>query len=266
MFLKYCGMEYCPQIKFLEVIVMTKKILAVVMALALMLTACTVAFAEETPTDVVPVLKLDANSGEGTMEDIAVNDAGVVVVPENVFTKNNFDFTGWNTNADGSGTAYEIGAEIALREDLTLFAQWIYKGVTLVEYTVTYDANGGEGETVDEYGPYIEGMYAYTAYNNFTKGTATFVEWNTAADGSGQSYGEDEMFEIYEDVVLYAIWEGGEEEVPSEPEVQEPIVEEPEEVVTETDENPETGSASAAGAVVAGVVALGALVVLKKRD
>ena len=245
---------------------MTKKILAVVMALALMLTACTVAFAEETPTDVVPVLKLDANSGEGTMEDIAVNDAGVVVVPENVFTKNNFDFTGWNTNADGSGTAYEIGAEIALREDLTLFAQWIYKGVTLVEYTVTYDANGGEGETVDEYGPYIEGMYAYTAYNNFTKGTATFVEWNTAADGSGQSYGEDEMFEIYEDVVLYAIWEGGEEEVPSEPEVQEPIVEEPEEVVTETDENPETGSASAAGAVVAGVVALGALVVLKKRD
>ena len=112
-------------------------------------------------------------------------------------------------------------------------------------------------------------MYAYTAYNNFTKGTATFVEWNTAADGSGQSYGEDEMFEIYEDVVLYAIWEGGEEDeiIEDDPIVDdEPIVEEPEEVVTETDENPETGSASAAGAVVAGVVALGALVVLKKRD
>ena len=247
---------------------MMKKILAVVMALALMMTACTVAFAEETPTDVVPVLQLDANGGEGTMEDIAVDNDGAVVVPENAFTKNNFDFTGWNTNADGSGDAYEVGAKITLDAPLKLFAQWIYKGVTLVEYTVTYDANGGEGETLDEYGPYIEGGYAYTVYNNFTKGTATFVEWNTAPDGSGQSYGEEEMFEIYEDVVLYAIWEGGEEEVPSEPEVKDPIVEEPEEVVTETDEqndNPETGSASAAGAVVAGVVALGALVILKKR-
>ncbi len=248
---------------------MTKKILAVVMALALMMTACTMmAFAEETPTDVVPVLQLDANGGEGTMEDIAVNDAGVVVVPENVFTKNNFDFTGWNTNADGSGEAYEVGAEITLDKSLKLFAQWIYKGVTLVEYTITYDANGGEGETLDEFGPYIDGMYAYTAYNNFTKGSAEFVGWNTEKDGSGTMYGEDEMFEIYESVVLYAIWEGGEDEIIDQPIVDEPTVEEPEEVVTDTDEendNPETGSASAAGAVVAGVVALGALVVLKKR-
>ncbi len=244
---------------------MTKKILAVVMALAVMM-ACTMMVSAVTDTDVKPVLQLEANGAEGKMDDIPVNDAGVVVVPENVFIKNNFDFTGWNTNADGSGDTYKAGDEIALRQDLKLYAQWIYKGVTLVEFTVTYDANGGTGEVLDEFSPYLSGSYVYTCYNDFSKGSAVFLGWNTKADGTGTMYMEDEMFEIYEDVVLYAIWEGGEEEIPSEPETSEPEVEEP--VVTETnkeDSNPKTGSASAAGAVVAGVVALGALVVLKKR-
>ena len=249
---------------------MTKKILAVVMALAVMMTACTMmAFAAETPTDIVPeiVLQLEANGAQGKMADIAADENAKVVVPENGFTNENYNFVGWNTTADGAGDAYQPGDEIVLKETLMIYAQWIHKDADFDEFTITYDANGGEGETVDDYGPYIEGGYAYTAYNNFTKAGAEFIGWNTKADGTGTMYGEDELFEIYEDVLLYAIWEGGEEEVPSEPETSEPEVEEP--VVTDTDEeddNPKTGSTSAAGAVVAGVVALGALVVLKKRD
>ncbi|MBR3844195.1 MAG: InlB B-repeat-containing protein, partial [Clostridia bacterium] len=237
---------------------MTKKILAVVAALAVMLTACSMmAFAAETttPSDVEEiVLKLEANGAEGTMDPIVADENGVVVVPEHAFTSPNFNFTGWNTTADGADKAYQAGDKITLTESLTLYAQWIHKDVDqdAVELTVTYDANGGEGETLDEFGPYPVNGYAYTAYNNFTKPGATFLGWNTAKDGSGTSYGQDEMFEIYEDVVLYAMWEGGDDIA----EKDDTVVED----VTETNQNPETGSSSAVGAIVAGVVAFGALV------
>lgn len=254
---------------------MTKKILAVVTVLAVMLTACSMmAFAAETttPSDVEEiVLKLEANGALGTMDPIAPDANGEVVVPdEKAFSNPNFNFKGWNTSADGAGTAYKTGDKITLAETLTLFAQWEHKDANIVEYTVTYDANGGQGETVDEYGPYIAGGYAYTAYNDFysTNG-ATFVGWNTAKDGSGTLYGEDEMFEIFSDVVLYAMWEGGEEIVEDET-VKDDAADsdaETQEDVTNTDtNNPSTGSTSAAGVAVAGVVALGALILLKKRD
>ncbi len=247
---------------------MTKKILAVVVALAVMVTACSMmAFAAETPTDVVEIyLQLEPNGAQGKMDDILANDEGVVVVPEHAFTNDNYNFMGWNTTADGAGDSYAAGDEITLKETMKLYAQWQHKDAQIIEYTITYDANGGTGETLDEFGPYIAGGYAYTAYNNFKKAGATFLGWNTAKDGSGTSYIEDEMFEIESDLVLYAMWEGG-EEIVDEPSEDETVKEEVEveEVVTETD-NPETGSSSVAGVVVAGVVALGALVVLKKRD
>lgn len=242
---------------------MTKKILALVVALVIMSTCGMVAFAAETPTDVPEiVLQLEANGAKGKMEDIPVNEAGVVVVPEHAFTNDNFKFTGWNTTADGAGFDYAPGDEIVLKETLVLYAQWIHKDAQYEEFTIIYDANGGTGETVDEWGPYISGGYAYTAWNYFYKAGAEFIGWNTEKDGSGTMYGEDEMFEIYENVTLYAIWEGGEEEIIEKPDVNEEIEED---VVSDTNANPETGSKSVAGAVVAGVVALGALAILKKR-
>ena len=42
----------------------------------------------------------------------------------NPFTREGYDFTGWNTAADGSGTAYADGANITLTADTTLYAQW----------------------------------------------------------------------------------------------------------------------------------------------
>ena len=42
----------------------------------------------------------------------------------NPFTREGYDFTGWTTAADGSGTSYADGANITLTEDTTLYAQW----------------------------------------------------------------------------------------------------------------------------------------------
>ncbi len=47
---------------------------------------------------------------------------------ENGFRCSGYTFIGWNTAADGSGTAYADGASYPFREDVTLFAQWAKNG------------------------------------------------------------------------------------------------------------------------------------------
>lgn len=67
------------------------------------------------------------------------------------FTRTGYTFTGWNTKADGTGTAYHAGAPIAYPAEgktLTLYAQW-----KVSSHTVTFDANGGStvaSQTVDD--------------------------------------------------------------------------------------------------------------------
>ena len=80
---------------------------------------------EEEVTQHQVKLTYDANGGEGAT-DSATGAAGESVnVAENVFTRNNYTFTGWNTQADGKGTAYKPGDSFTLTDkDTVLYAQW----------------------------------------------------------------------------------------------------------------------------------------------
>lgn len=51
----------------------------------------------------------------------------------NTFTRADYDFTGWNTAKDGTGTAYGDKANITTNENVTLYAQW-----TLHKYHVRW--------------------------------------------------------------------------------------------------------------------------------
>ena len=79
-------------------------------------------------------LNYDANGGTGTMTPDTCFDGGKLTVKANGFTRDGYDFTGWNTAADGKGTAYKPGDELELTDSLTLYAQWN----KIVTYTVTY--------------------------------------------------------------------------------------------------------------------------------
>ena len=79
-------------------------------------------------------LSYDANGGTGTMTPDTCFNGGKLTVKANGFTRDGYDFTGWNTAADGKGTAYKPGDELELTDSLTLYAQWN----KIVTYTVTY--------------------------------------------------------------------------------------------------------------------------------
>ena len=96
-----------------------------------------------------------------------------------------YTFNGWNTAADGTGTAYAAGAEVKAAGvapvAITLYAQWTENTAIL-----TYNANGHgtapEAVTMKT----SEATNAAAAITGVTG--YIFDSWNTAADGRGTAY------------------------------------------------------------------------------
>ena len=159
---------------------------------------------EKTVKEYQVKLTYDANGGEGTI-DPATGAAGESVnVAENVFTRNDYTFTGWNTQADGKGTAYEPGASFTLTaENTVLYAQWSKNAPAQVN--VSYDANGGVGTMESVTGDV--GSEIVIQQSGFTRSEYTFTGWNTQADGKGTAYKAGDSFTLTDkDTVLYAQW------------------------------------------------------------
>ena len=57
-------------------------------------------------------------------------------------TREGYTFTGWNTQAEGTSTAYQPGDEVEITGNVTLYAQWIEE---IPEFTITY-IDGVDGE------------------------------------------------------------------------------------------------------------------------
>ncbi len=67
----------------------------------------------------------DANGGTGTMGPITGDVGSKIVIGQNCFARSGYTFTGWNTQADGKGTAYKPGDSFTLTDkDTVLYAQW----------------------------------------------------------------------------------------------------------------------------------------------
>lgn len=64
-----------------------------------------------------------ADSGK-TTDNTAYATGTVATVKENGFTRSRYTFTGWNTEADGSGKSYAEGDPIKMLRNVVLYAQW----------------------------------------------------------------------------------------------------------------------------------------------
>ncbi|MBQ3548622.1 MAG: InlB B-repeat-containing protein, partial [Oscillospiraceae bacterium] len=152
------------------------------------------------------VVKFCSNDGmEQSVTQNATYDASFTLMP-NTFTRTGYTFTGWNTVADGSGETYsDKQAEVknlATEGTVCLYAQWQAN-----TYTVTFDANTGEGEGMDS----VSVKYGTDAQklpkNTFVKTGHTFAGWNTAQNGSGTPYADEaEIANLTDDMTLYAQW------------------------------------------------------------
>ena len=114
--------------------------------------------------------------------------SSVTILGVNTLAKSGYQFAGWNTAADGSGTNYVGGDAFTINANTNLYANWIIGGVRLV-----YNAGtGGSGTAPSSSGTFYTGFSVADVVGNtgsFTNSSGyTFGGWNTAADGSGTSY------------------------------------------------------------------------------
>ncbi|GEM_PF-2713014 len=150
-----------------------------------------------------------ANGGTGDVASQITKVGTDTTVSANGFTNGGKVFTGWNTAADGTGTAYEASGMVPSQSEGTvvnLYAQWSDR--PSATYTVTYDANGGTG-TVASQTTNVETATTVSA-NGFTRAGYTFTGWNTAADGTGTAYAAGATVPSQLEgttVTLYAQWE-----------------------------------------------------------
>ncbi len=121
--------------------------------------------------------------------------------------KTGHTFTGWNTQADGTGKNYTDDDTFTMDTiDVMLYAKW----ATNPTYIVTYSGNGNTSGAVPvDIHNYEEGVTVTVLGNtgSLTKTGHTFAGWNTKSDGTGISYTRGETFPMdTADVVLYAKW------------------------------------------------------------
>ena len=112
-----------------------------------------------------------------------------------------YTFAGWFTTQT-DGTQMQNNAELTV--DLTLYAQW-----TTNSYTVTFDANGGEGSMNQQ--TFTYDVAQALNQNTFTRTGYSFTGWNTQADGNGSTYGDKAEVlnlttEVGVNITLYAQW------------------------------------------------------------
>ena len=129
----------------------------------------------------------NANGGSGTVQPMSANFGSSITLPNGItLSRTGYTFGGWNTNAAGTGTAYNAGASFTVTASVTLYAKW--------------NSGGGDGGTTGTEanpipltaGIWANGSITSTASDsavwysfNVQSGTTYYVWWNDSDSGNG---------------------------------------------------------------------------------
>ena len=170
---------------------------------------------EKIPEQVEITLTYDPNGGNGNQhkDTVKVTEGEsytfTIKSPDaiGITAKDGYEFTGWNTKADGTGDA--VTGTITISASTTIYAQWKKLPTTA---TVIYHANGGTATT----DPVIRADVDPSAYRVETTGEVgftapsgkTFLTWNTEQDGSETFYDPGAAIDIRpgDTLELWAQW------------------------------------------------------------
>ncbi len=150
-----------------------------------------------------------AESGDVPVDETQYYSGNEVVVQGNtgILKIEGKFFSGWNTEADGTGNNYIEGSAFNIgTSDVVLYAKWTE---TPTFYVVYNGNNATSGDVPIDEKSYTTGSTVTVLGNtgNLARTNYTFVSWNTKADGTGTNYNADSTFNIgSSNVILYAKW------------------------------------------------------------
>ena len=133
------------------------------------------------------LVKYDANKPKsashditGSMDDDSFPVSGTSILNQNQYNLPGWEFTGWNTKPDGTGTSYadKSGITFGNWDSITLYAQWKPK-----KYIVTFDPGAAVGQATYTQEFEYDIPSKLTA-NTFSYDGHGFHGWQTLALGS----------------------------------------------------------------------------------
>lgn len=146
-------------------------------------------------------VSFNANGGSGAPSAQTKWYDETLVLSSTKPTRTGYTFNGWNTKSDGSGTNYASGGNYTGNAALTLYAKW-----TPITYTITYKSNY-TGGAADQTQSKTYGVNAtIKAANTFSRTHYSFISWNTAANGSGNTMAAGSTYSTNAALTLYAQW------------------------------------------------------------
>jgi uncharacterized repeat protein (TIGR02543 family) len=152
----------------------------------------------------IDTLTFESNGGTGSIASYSGENGGSTELPTiDGITYLGFAFSGWNTQADGSGTQYAEGVSFTLIGNQTFYAQW----AAGPSDTVTFDANGGSG-SIDPINGTPGSTITLPDQTGLIHAGFELIRWNTSATGAGTSYPVGQGFKLAGSIVLYAQWSG----------------------------------------------------------
>ncbi len=137
-------------------------------------------------------ISFNGNTTEpGTMDPITIAGGTTSNLPANTFTNHNCIFTGWNTNAEGTGISYgnstPYQASATTVEEFTLYAQWQCIS------QVNYRGNGATGGEMNS-SIILGGSTLTFPQNEYVRDGYIFNGWNTERNGTGTPYPDQGTF------------------------------------------------------------------------
>lgn len=145
-------------------------------------------------------ITISFNSGnlkKGT-ESIRTIEDNSIMLPsgDSLWITDVYTFSGWSTSEDGV-VEYKAGEKYSSSASITLYAVWS------TNPKITYDPNGGLGETIVE--SYKSGSKVTIKSTSFEMDGHKLYYWSTSAEGS-DIYAIGQEIVLAEDLTLYAIW------------------------------------------------------------
>lgn len=114
-----------------------------------------------------------------------VEHGNTIILPASLI-REHYDFGGWNTQQNGSGTNYNASSALPITGNIDLYAKW-----TDVYYTITFNIDGGSGSAPNSVSGVFGSLISLPTYSGTKQGyhlTNGWFDGNNSVGSFGGSY------------------------------------------------------------------------------
>lgn len=147
------------------------------------------------------LLCYEANGGVGAPDSQSKTENTAIEISHISPTREGYIFKGWATEPDSDLVIYMPGDEYTENESKVFYAVW-----RIQRYSIIYMANGGTDAPLPS--EKIHGTDIRLSYDIPKKDGYAFMGWSMESDSDTIIYLPGDIYEVNEDVFLYAVWQG----------------------------------------------------------